>query len=117
MRLAVPAFGLRLGLAAWRGFGRLPPELAGLGRMKVNSKVPPIARVCGHRATKWAARMGRLALGFACCFPPSFTEKLLPCALQDFRVVGRSAVSSLDLNCSSLDLPSRTVLELMQGSR
>ena len=47
MRLAVPAFGLRLGLAAWRGFGRLPPELAGLGRMKVNSKVPPIARVCG----------------------------------------------------------------------
>ena len=31
---------------AWRGVGRLPPELAGLGRMKVNSKAPPITYVC-----------------------------------------------------------------------
>ena len=45
--LVVPARVLRLELVALRFLGRVLPELAGLGRMKVNSKVPPIARVCG----------------------------------------------------------------------
>ena len=42
LRLPAPALVLWLGLAALCGFERLAPGLAGLGRMKVNSKVPPI---------------------------------------------------------------------------
>ena len=47
LRLAETARALRPGLAALRFRGRVLPALAGLGRMKVNSKVPPIAHVCG----------------------------------------------------------------------
>ena len=47
LRLAGPARAFRPGLAALRFRGRVLPALAGLGRMKVNSKVPPIAHVCG----------------------------------------------------------------------
>ena len=50
LRLAEPVRALRPGLAALRFRGRVLPALAGLGRMKVNSKVPPIARVCGGTA-------------------------------------------------------------------
>ncbi len=46
-QLAESACVLCLGLTALRFLGRVLPELAGLGRMKENSKVPPIARVCG----------------------------------------------------------------------
>ena len=45
--LAVPARVLRPGLVCFGFLGRVLPELAGLGRMKVNSNVPPIARVWG----------------------------------------------------------------------
>ena len=44
--MAVRVF--RLGLAALCIRGRVFPELAGLGKMKVNSNVPPIARVSGQ---------------------------------------------------------------------
>ena len=47
-RLAESAWVFRLGLTRFRFLGRVLPELAGLGRMKANSKVPPIARVCGQ---------------------------------------------------------------------
>ena len=47
LRLAEPARALSPGLATLRFRGRVLPALAGLGRMKVNSKVPPIAHVCG----------------------------------------------------------------------
>ena len=36
-----------LGLRFLRLDGGLPPELCGFGSLKVNSKVPPIVRVCG----------------------------------------------------------------------
>ena len=39
--------GFAAGTSGFAFLGRPPPVLAGLGRMKVNSKVPPIARVCG----------------------------------------------------------------------
>ena len=52
LRLPAPAFVLRLGLTALRFLGLMLPELSGLGRMKVNSNVPPIARVCGERG-RW----------------------------------------------------------------
>ena len=42
-----PRVFCRLGLTALRLLGRVLPELAGLGRMKANSNVLPIARVCG----------------------------------------------------------------------
>ena len=50
-RLAEPARALRPGLEALRFRGRVLPALAGLGRMKVNSKVPPIGHLCG--GTTW----------------------------------------------------------------
>ena len=43
--LVVPAPVLLLELVALGFLGRVLPELAGLGRMKVNSKVQPIAHV------------------------------------------------------------------------
>ena len=49
LRLAEPTRALRPGLAALRFRGRVLPALAGFGRMKVNSKVPPIAHVCWVR--------------------------------------------------------------------
>ena len=45
--LAVPARVLRPGLVCFGFLGRVLPELAGLGRMKVNWNVLPIARVRG----------------------------------------------------------------------
>ena len=45
--LAVPARVLRPGLVCFGFLGRVLPVLAGLGRMKLNSRVPPNARVCG----------------------------------------------------------------------
>ena len=47
LRLAEPGRSLRPGLAGLRFRGRVLPALAGFGRMKVNSKVPPTAHVCG----------------------------------------------------------------------
>ena len=47
LRLGEPARVLRPGLVALRFLGPVLPELAGLGRMKVNSNVSPMARVCG----------------------------------------------------------------------
>ena len=70
------AVGLRLveaarvslrGLVDSRFWGRVLPELAGLGRMKVKSKVPPIAQVCGEND-------GRLCR--AGCFRWSFAAQL-----------------------------------------
>ena len=46
-QLAESAWVLCLGLTRFRFLGRVLPELAGLGRMKVNWNVPPIARVYG----------------------------------------------------------------------
>ena len=45
--LAVPARVLRPGLVCFGFLGRVSPELAGLGRMKVNWNVLPITRVRG----------------------------------------------------------------------
>lgn len=47
--LAMSARDLGAGLLALLLWGRVFPALAGLGRGKVNWKVPPIARVCGER--------------------------------------------------------------------
>ena len=47
VRLAETAPVLRLGLADLGFRGRVLPALAGLGRGKVDLKVPPIDRVCG----------------------------------------------------------------------
>ena len=46
LRLTELAWVFRPSWLALRFRGRVLPLLAGLGRMKVNSKVPPIARVC-----------------------------------------------------------------------
>ena len=54
--LAVPARVLRPGLVCFGFLGRVLPVLAGLGRMKVNSNVPPVTYVWGlgcGRATVW----------------------------------------------------------------
>ena len=59
--------GVLFGGVLRRVLGRVLPELAGLGRMKVNSKVPPIARVCGKND-------GRLCR--AGCFRWSFAAQL-----------------------------------------
>ena len=47
LRLKEPAWFFRIGSLDLLFRERVLPALAGLGRMKVNSKVPPIARVCG----------------------------------------------------------------------
>ena len=47
LRLAEPARVLRPGLVCFGFLGRVLPELAGLGRLKGNSNVLPIARLCG----------------------------------------------------------------------
>ena len=47
LQLAESAWVFRLGLTALRFLGRVLPELAGLGRMKANWNVLPIARVRG----------------------------------------------------------------------
>ena len=59
LRLAEPARALRPGLAALRFRGRVLPALAGLGRMKVNSKVPPTAHVCGLASPHHHVPVGR----------------------------------------------------------
>ena len=53
-------FASRVGGFAF--LGRVLPELAGLGRMKVNSKVPPIAQVCGENDGR-LCRSGCLSCG------------------------------------------------------
>ena len=45
--MASAAQVFRLDLLALRAFGRPRPESAGLGRMKVNSNVPPVTYVWG----------------------------------------------------------------------
>ena len=65
--LAVPARVLRPGLVCFGFLGRVLPVLAGLGRMKVNSKVPPIARVCGVLTAALATRMGYPCGWERCC--------------------------------------------------
>ena len=65
--LAVPARVLRPGLVCFGFLGHVLPVLAGLGRMKVNSKVPPIARVCGVLTTALATRMGYPCGWERCC--------------------------------------------------
>ena len=67
LRLAEPARALRPGLAALRFRGRVLPALAGLGRMKVNSKVPPIAHVCG--GTPQPVQRTRHAYGLSPALP------------------------------------------------
>ena len=47
LRLTEPAWVCRPGSLALRLWGCVLPGLAGLGRMKANWNVPPIARVCG----------------------------------------------------------------------
>ena len=41
--------------------GGLPPEFCGFGSLKVNSKVPPIVRVCGGTAAGVVSRCDRYA--------------------------------------------------------
>ena len=45
--LAASAWTFWMGVVALRFLGRVLLTLAGLGRMKVNSKVPPTVRPCG----------------------------------------------------------------------
>ena len=63
LRLAEPFRALRPGLAGLGFRGRVLPALAGLGRMKVNSKVPPIAHVCG--GTAYGAQVFPVGVGLS----------------------------------------------------
>ena len=58
LRPAVAALVLRLGLAALRLWGRVLPSLAGLGSMKANPEVLPVARVraSGQGRTTWSSK-------------------------------------------------------------
>ena len=58
LRPVVAALVLLLGLAALRLWGRVLPALAGLGRMKANPEVLPVARVraSGQGRTTWSSK-------------------------------------------------------------
>ena len=51
LSLAVSPWMVWRGIGALRFRGRVLPTLAALGRMKVNSKVPPTVCLCGAFAT------------------------------------------------------------------
>ena len=107
--MAVRAF--RLGLAALCIWDRVFPELAGLGKMKVNSNVLPIARVSGQCLGRRSIR----PLGSFLPFPADGEDNTIEEMKGDIRAVRESMLAVETTTSISLMLRGRRISNVKVG--
>ena len=111
LRLAMAVRVFRLGLAALCIRGRVFPELAGLGKMKVNSNVPPIARVSGQCLGDEASG----PLGSFLPFPADGEDNTIEEMKGDIRAVRVSMLVVETMTSISLMLCGRRISNVKVG--